>query len=183
MPTPPEGPTHNVSCTKAMSTIGGSRLVDAAIRSCRGPDAAMTRVATADGVDPVGRVRAWSGVRAIAFRRAVCALARPGGRGRRARRGPWMAVDAGRGATRQGGRQPPELGSWRYSGSQKRRTGLGRAPSGRWPLGVREVQQGSCRRSPRPSAQMLAGVGSACGSGSVWLSGTSCIDRLNRLAE
>jgi len=33
-----------------MSTIGGSRLVDAAIRSCRGPDAAMTRVATADGV-------------------------------------------------------------------------------------------------------------------------------------
>jgi len=33
VPTPPEGPTHNVSCTKATSTIGGSRLVDAACDS------------------------------------------------------------------------------------------------------------------------------------------------------
>jgi len=44
-------------------------------------------------------------VRAIAFRRAVRALARPGGRCR-PRTTRTMAFDAGRGAPRQGGRQP-----------------------------------------------------------------------------
>ena len=65
--------------------------------------------------------------------------------------------------------------SRRYSGSQKRRTGPGMCHQvdGRWGC-VRSNRQ-AVREALRLSAQMLAGVGSACGSGSVWLSGTSCI--------